>query len=370
MKKIGLTMIVKDEADVIGRCLDSIFSIGLVDYFCIVDTGSTDDTVNIVQAMADQYNVEGKILKKPFTNFAECRDYALDGIRSHADIGFWIDAKEEIKVEEGKTLDKSIFDTDDYGAFLVMVQEGTMVYFRNNLFVIDEQVCWHGLVHEYLKYKGQSIRVDGLHIRRHYDGNSWKQPAEKFKKYVSLLEEQIELEPDEPRWLFYLAETYRGEGSGESHETAINYYSRFFKKEEKANPEEIYVARVMAATLIYKLYRIRNYNMLQKCSHAQRIEHLVTMAKLHLEEGHMRTAHLLLRTAYDKSANNPPASSIFVDVALYKFGIALSYSQFAFMHKDYAASRKALQMCEHNISFATPAEKHLVYEGLKELQGK
>ncbi len=45
MVKLILTQIVKDEAHVIERMLNSIKTI--VDGICIVDTGSTDNTIDI-----------------------------------------------------------------------------------------------------------------------------------------------------------------------------------------------------------------------------------------------------------------------------------------------------------------------------------
>lgn len=46
MNKISLCMIVKDESKVILRCLDSVKK--LIDYLFIVDTGSTDDTILLI----------------------------------------------------------------------------------------------------------------------------------------------------------------------------------------------------------------------------------------------------------------------------------------------------------------------------------
>ena len=45
MVSISLCMIVKNEQDVIGRCLESVKEI--VDEVIIVDTGSSDNTVEI-----------------------------------------------------------------------------------------------------------------------------------------------------------------------------------------------------------------------------------------------------------------------------------------------------------------------------------
>lgn len=47
---IGLCIIVKNESEVIERCLRS--SLQYMDTYCIVDTGSTDNTIEIIKRVA------------------------------------------------------------------------------------------------------------------------------------------------------------------------------------------------------------------------------------------------------------------------------------------------------------------------------
>ena len=51
MISISLCMIVKNEAEILARCLDSLA--GLMDEIIIVDTGSTDDTKEIARQYTD-----------------------------------------------------------------------------------------------------------------------------------------------------------------------------------------------------------------------------------------------------------------------------------------------------------------------------
>ena len=76
LPKICLNMIVKNESKIITRLLNSV-SI-LIDYYVIVDTGSTDNTIEVITEFFKNKNIKGKILRKEFENFGTTRSYALD----------------------------------------------------------------------------------------------------------------------------------------------------------------------------------------------------------------------------------------------------------------------------------------------------
>jgi len=66
MTSVCLSMIVKNEAPVIRRCLASVHPI--LSHWLIVDTGSTDGTQAIVrEAMA---GLPGELVERPWVDFA------------------------------------------------------------------------------------------------------------------------------------------------------------------------------------------------------------------------------------------------------------------------------------------------------------
>ena len=70
MKTIALTMIVKNEARSLARCLDSVAP--WVDKMIVLDTGSTDDTIAIARAHG------AEVYERRWTNdFAAARNAAL-----------------------------------------------------------------------------------------------------------------------------------------------------------------------------------------------------------------------------------------------------------------------------------------------------
>lgn len=70
---LGLVMIVKNENATIATTLDSVKHD--IDYWTIVDTGSTDGTQDTVEATMG--GIPGQLLSEPFLDFSTTRNFAL-----------------------------------------------------------------------------------------------------------------------------------------------------------------------------------------------------------------------------------------------------------------------------------------------------
>ena len=64
--KLCLNMIVKNESKIITRLLESVLSI--IDCYCICDTGSTDNTIELINNFSLKHNIPGKIVKEELQN--------------------------------------------------------------------------------------------------------------------------------------------------------------------------------------------------------------------------------------------------------------------------------------------------------------
>jgi glycosyltransferase involved in cell wall biosynthesis len=79
MKTISLCMIVKNESHVIERCLNSVKS--LIDYVFIVDTGSTDNTIEVINNWLTTNSIIGQVISEEWKNFSHNRSFALSELR-------------------------------------------------------------------------------------------------------------------------------------------------------------------------------------------------------------------------------------------------------------------------------------------------
>ena len=142
MKTVCLNMIVKDEHQVILRCLASVKT--FIDYWVIVDTGSTDGTQELIRNFMK--DIPGELFERPWVNFAHNRNEALILAQGKDDYLLIIDADE--KIVEIEPLNKSEWDKDCY---LLEAQntDGTAFY-RPNFIRNNSTWRWTDVIHEYL----------------------------------------------------------------------------------------------------------------------------------------------------------------------------------------------------------------------------
>jgi glycosyltransferase involved in cell wall biosynthesis len=100
-------MIVKDEALVIERCLASVLPI--IDYYCIVDTGSSDDTIERIERFFHG-KCKGLVQQREWKDFGYNREEALQlckEMQLRPDYALFIDADEVLEHKDGRALTES-----------------------------------------------------------------------------------------------------------------------------------------------------------------------------------------------------------------------------------------------------------------------
>jgi len=224
--KICLNMIVKNEAKVIRRLLETVYR--LIDKYCICDTGSTDNTMDIIREFFLEKGIDGEIFQEPFRDFGYNRSYSLKKCdhSKFADIDYILLLDADMYLS-GPALD----DPDEFkrtlGAHDVyyLLQGSDRFYYKNVRIVRPRKGYYYwGVTHEYVKTTENTtygtIEKNQLFIQDIGDGGS---KTDKFERDIKLLNRGLEEIPNNDRYTFYLANSYRGAGQ---HEKAIEYYKR------------------------------------------------------------------------------------------------------------------------------------------------
>jgi glycosyltransferase involved in cell wall biosynthesis len=228
---ICLCMIVKNEAAVIERCLASVR--GLVDYWVVSDTGSTDGTPDLIRtALAD---VPGELHEDPWQDFGHNRSLNLEHARGKADYLLLIDADMVLR-RHGELPELT---ADSY-----TIRHGGDPEYRNKR-LIRGDLPWRyvGSTHEYLTTDGpdREVHLDELTVDHFTDG---RPPTARLERDARLLTADLERDPSNTRTVFYLAQTRRDLGE---RDAAIALYRR--RVEMGGWPEEVYFSLVQIGEL-------------------------------------------------------------------------------------------------------------------------
>lgn len=238
-QKICLSMIVKNEAHVIRRCLESVRPI--IDYWVVVDTGSTDGTQDVIRAaMSD---LPGFVVDRPWVDFAYNRSEALRLARPHGDYALIIDADDDLVIPDGFVMPRL-----DAPGYYFKIIDSFVEYMRIQL--VSSTLDWHyrGVLHEFLDCAEMpATRTLPLAMRRGVDGARHKDP-DTYLKDIVVLEKALVTEQDPmlvSRYTFYLAQSYRDAGQ---RRKALEYYLK--RSDLGFWEEEVYISLLSAAYLM------------------------------------------------------------------------------------------------------------------------
>ena len=212
-----LAMIMKNEGPILPRLFESVQ--GFVSEYCVVDTGSTDDTIDILRSM----DMPGVVLEEPFVDFATTRNYMIDKcqqVMTSCDYLVLLDADMVLRVSpewDWAKLDKQ----DVYN----VIQVSGVEYENVRMIRREAQgIRVVGATHEYYDvpsgYSKKTLPKALIHIDDVGDG---KAKGDKFERDERLLRRELEADPDNVRTVFYLANTLKDQGK---YTEAIPFYVR------------------------------------------------------------------------------------------------------------------------------------------------
>jgi glycosyltransferase involved in cell wall biosynthesis len=238
---ICLNMIVKNEADVITRCLASVKEV--IDYWVIVDTGSHDKTQEIIQNYLKE--IPGELHQREWKNFGENRTEALALARNKGDYILFMDADDVLFFEKEAGFPELTQD-------LYNMWRGSydFTYFKPQLVRASLPWRWVGVTHEYLDcdLPYSTALLEGVRYLEQTGGATRKDPITKFWNNIHLLEQGLKEEPNHSRYAFYLAESYR---DAQEPAKALEWYQK--RVAMGGWEEEVFWAKFQIGAMLQKL---------------------------------------------------------------------------------------------------------------------
>ena len=361
---ICLNMIVKNEVKVLPRLIRSVKD--YIDYYVIVDTGSSDDTIALIRSEMASYGIEGEVHERPWVNFGVNRQQALElaVAANKADWLLFIDADEELAVSDPKFYEK----LEPGVSYDIEKHQRDVRYAVRHLINVRSCVYrWAGPVHNYLSVvegkERHALRKDVWIVYHHAQGakSHGVTQEQKFLRDAALLEQELAQNPNDARSQFYLGQSYRDAGHYE--EAFVAYKKR--ASMDSGWDEERYVAQLEAGKICLRLEKseamvlgelLAAYNL-----RPTRAEALYELARYYRMRGGYSMASLFAKAG----AQTPrPNDRLFVIESVYSWRLLDELAVTTYWVRDYATSKRAcealLERIEAGLSDVPEAEQERI----------
>jgi glycosyltransferase involved in cell wall biosynthesis len=249
--EICLVMIVKDEANNIKDCLSKVAP--YINYWVIVDTGSKDNTIEVIKKTMEEFDIPGELHERPWVNFEVNRTESLELAKGKCDYRWIIDADDTFEVEQfGFNPFAHVDKTMD--TYQITYRLNSLQYHRAQIVRSDQPWVYKGVLHEYLHCDLPNLRsaiLPGCFVKA--DISPLKRAAtlqEKYANDAKILEKALVDEPNNTRYMFYLAQSYR---DSDQYEKALDAY--IVRANAGEWDEEVYYSWYMVAKIMEKMNR-------------------------------------------------------------------------------------------------------------------
>lgn len=357
LPKVTLCMIVKNEKDIVLECLNSVYK--YIDRYDITDTGSTDGTQDIIRNFFDEKGIPGEVYDSDWKGFGDhggktgSRTESLRNCDGKAQYAWVIDADDFIEVKNGNFAWPEVMDADSY---VLRIQRGDFVWWRNQVFKTGEDINWRytGILHEYAdcdkRENRTTVKVEGdYYIEARtmgFERNQTQDHIQKYSRDAEILLEALKDEPENHRYMFYLAQSY-------------------FDSQQWDKAFEAYKVRVLAGgweeEQWYSAYRMAIVKSIQKADWSEtsqlylqayalrpsRAEPLWQLARIHRQErNEPRIAYLYAKTASE--IKYPEGDILFISGDVYAWQALDEFAASAFYNHDFVRGYHACESLLQN----------------------
>ncbi len=361
---ICLNMIVKNESHIIEKTLNNLCSYFDFLYWVICDTGSTDNTIDIIINFFKEKNIKGELIQNDWVDFGYNRTFALQKAYNKSDYLLIFDADDYINgnLEIKEKLNFNVYN----------LKIGKDFCYKRPL-LINNRLKWEfkGVLHEFLSEKKDEKKdentishfISQTTIEGDYYISSGRcgdrsKDKDKYLKDAKILENAYNNETDvnmKNRYAFYCAQSYK---DSNLNNESIFWYKKVLDS-NNWNQEKYYACMMIAEQ--YKQIGITD-EMIKYYSKAstydiERIENIVRLTEYYYNQGN----HLFVNMLYEKFKNynkTPSSDKLFLDINSYENNLEYFNSISAFYVKDL---NSGYESCKRIINSFINNEKNNMY---------
>lgn len=319
-------MIVRNEGTIIERCLTA--ALPVIDAAVLCDTGSTDATPVLARDYLSRRGVPFRICHHPWKNFGENRTAAITEARRFVnemdwpvDRTYWLFLDADLELMGGAQFDRASLAAD---ALALRQRSETLSHW--NLRLARASLDWAavGRTHERYRCPEQPAftRLSSLWIRDYGDGGS---KANKLRRDIAWLSEQVTETPADSRAVFYLAQSYRA--MGDAMKALLLYRRRAAFADDH---EEVWYSKFCMGTILADAGHVDAARAALMDAHAadpERAEPCYELSKLHLRQNEVDEA--IAFADRGRAAPVPWDRAFFVHADVYEHGLDLQLARAA-----------------------------------------
>lgn len=309
--KIILTIMIKNEEKIIKRCIENALCIA--DAICISDTGSTDNTIKILNDFMPTLKIPTKLAQHVWKDFGHNRSKSFVEAQLFCKKLNWDPDKTYSLLLDA---DMNFVMTPDFNknslkvnGYRIIQKNPSLEYYNTRFIKIGFPWKCIGVTHEY--WGGSECdQLNTIYIDDIGDGGC---KDDKFIRDERLLKKGLQDEPDNVRYMFYLAQTLKDVGK---YNEAIEMY----KKRIKAGGwvEEVWYSMYTMSKLYFALenmIEMEYWGMKAYEFNKNRSENIYFLTKIFREKGkHYKAWHYL-----QIGINIPhPNEMLFVETHVYR----------------------------------------------------
>jgi glycosyltransferase involved in cell wall biosynthesis len=267
--KIGLCMIVKNESHIIKESMGC--TLPFVDTYCIVDTGSTDDTIQVIKDFYAAKGIEGHVHERPWQDFGTNRSEALALCDGKMDYILVIDADDLMSYpDDGPAKLRTLLRESTPNSATIRIKQGLLDYARGQIFKANDGWKYKGVLHEYPandKPNNKSIELPREFWMESRRLGARNLTGDKPQRDIAVLLKGTEDEPDNERYAFYLAQSYHDIGD---FANSLKWYKKRFTMQRWA--EEAWYSAYRVGNCYKQLGNIPKFECWMLKAHAYRPE--------------------------------------------------------------------------------------------------